>query len=188
MSYNISDECPDGFIPSISDSELCLKKMPSKLELNFSNSTNYEKFLNKIPSIIKNGLFFHQIFFTVFVSNQRKKLFKMATLTFRVVDHIFFIWYLKNHTTFFWDFRSKLFGNILKIFLISCSKFFKLIFLESLAENIRNAYFHYIKTCLRFVGSTHKLLEAPTIPFKVVLENRHKSNFEEYGKFSVWNK
>ena len=39
----------------------------------------------------KNALFFHQIFFTVFVSNQRKKLFKMATLTFRVIDHIFFI-------------------------------------------------------------------------------------------------
>ena len=92
----------------------------------------------------KNALFCVQIFFALFVSNQRKKLFNMATLTFRVGDHIFFICYLKNHMTLFWDFWSKLFGNILKIFLISGSKFFKLIFLESLAENIRNAYFHYI--------------------------------------------
>jgi hypothetical protein len=49
----------------------------------------------KVQSIIKITLFFHQIFFTVYVSNQRKKLFKMTTLTFRVGDHIFFIWYLK---------------------------------------------------------------------------------------------
>ena len=63
------------------------------------------------------------------------------------------ICYLKNHMTFFWDFRSKLFGNILKIFPISCSKFFKLIFLGSLADNIGNGYFHYIKICLHFVSS-----------------------------------
>jgi hypothetical protein len=67
-------------------------------------------------------------FFTASVSNQRKQFFKMAT--FRLGD-IFFICYLKDHLTFFWDFRSKLFGNILKIFLISCSKFFKLISLKS---------------------------------------------------------
>jgi hypothetical protein len=34
----------------------------------------------------------------------------------------------------FRDFRSKLFGNILKIFPISSSKFFKLIYLKSSAE------------------------------------------------------
>jgi hypothetical protein len=36
------------------------------------------------------GAFWHNVF-TVFVSNQRKKLFKMATFTFRVGNHIFFI-------------------------------------------------------------------------------------------------
>jgi hypothetical protein len=64
----------------------------------------------------------------------------MFTLTFREGVHIFFICYLKNYMTLFWDFWSKLFGNILKIFLISGSKFFKLIFLESSAENIENVY------------------------------------------------
>jgi hypothetical protein len=95
---------------------------------------------------------------TKFFRNNKptKKLFKMAILTFRLGHHIFFILcYLKNHLTFFGDFRSKLFGNILKIFLISCSKFFKLIFLESLAENIWNDIFHYIKICLCFASSRH---------------------------------
>jgi hypothetical protein len=129
-----------------------LFKKNFEFELNFSNSTNYEKFLKKVPNIIKNALFFLQIFVTVFFSNQRKKLFKMATLTFCEDDHIFFICYLKNHMTFLLDFRSKLFGNILKIFLISSSKIFKLIFMESMAENIGNAYFYYIQIYPRFVS------------------------------------
>jgi hypothetical protein len=73
-------------------------------------------------------LYFYSIFFSVFVSNQQKLLSKMATFTFRVGDHIFLLCYLKNHMTWFCDFWSKIFGNILKIFLISCSKIFKLIF------------------------------------------------------------
>jgi hypothetical protein len=77
----------------------------------------------------------------------------MATLTFRVGDHIFCIWYLENHMTWFCDFWSKIFGNILKIFLISCSKIFKLIFLESPAENIKKANFYLIQICPRFVSS-----------------------------------
>jgi hypothetical protein len=68
----------------------------------------------------------------------------MATLTFRVGDHIIFICYLKNHMIWFCDFRSKLIGNILKIFLISSSKICKLVFLESSAENIENATFYYL--------------------------------------------
>jgi hypothetical protein len=80
----------------------------------------------------------------------------MATLTFRVGDHIFLICYLINHMIFFWDFRSKLFGNILKIDAISCSKFFKLIFLKSLAENIGNEYFNYIKI---YIGQTKRCLQ-----------------------------
>ena len=76
----------------------------------------------------KNALFLFKYFFSLFVSNQRKTLFKIATLTFCVGDHIFFLCYLKNHMTFFWDFWLKLFENILKIFFISCSKIFKLIF------------------------------------------------------------
>jgi hypothetical protein len=101
----------------------------------FEKSSEHYK---KIPYFWSN--FFYSICF-----KSTKKRFKMATLTFRLGDHIFFICYLKNHLTFFWDFRLKLFGNISKIFLISRSKFFKLIFLESLAENIWNGYFHYFK-------------------------------------------
>jgi hypothetical protein len=66
--------------------------------------------------------------------------------------HMFNMLFEKSSDIFL-DFRSKLFGNILKIFLISCSKLFKLIFLESLAENIGNGYFHYIGICFRFVFS-----------------------------------
>jgi hypothetical protein len=77
----------------------------------------------------------------------------MPTLTFRVGDHIFFICYSKNHMTWFCDFWSKIFGNILKIFLISCSKILKLIFLESPAENIDNAVFYFIQICPYFVSS-----------------------------------
>jgi hypothetical protein len=77
----------------------------------------------------------------------------MATLTFRVGDHIFFICNLKNHMTWFGDFWSKIIGNILKIFLISCSKTFKLIFLESPAEIMKNATFYFFQICPRFVFS-----------------------------------
>jgi hypothetical protein len=90
--------------------------------------------------------------FFSFFSNQRKTLFKMATLTFCVGDHIFLICYSKNHMSWFCDFWSKIFGNITKIFLISCSKIFKLIFLESPAENIKNATFYLIQICPRFVS------------------------------------
>jgi hypothetical protein len=70
-------------------------------------------------------------FFLIFFSKQRKTLFKMATLTFRVSDHIFFICYLKNQMTFFWGFWSKLFGNILKMLRTN--------FLKSPTKNIANA-------------------------------------------------
>jgi hypothetical protein len=68
----------------------------------------------------------------------------MATLTFRLDELILFICFLKNHMTWLSDFWSKIIRNILKIFFIYSSKIFKLIFLESLAENIENGYFHYI--------------------------------------------
>jgi hypothetical protein len=83
-----------------------------------------------------------KFFFSIFVSNQREKLYKMATLTFRLADHIFFIFTLKNYMTWLSDFWSKIIRNIFKICLISWSKISKLIILESLAENIRNGYFH----------------------------------------------
>ena len=68
----------------------------------------------------KKSFMFCSNFFSLFVSNQRKTLFKMAFFNFsRRWPHIF-ISYLKNHMTFFWDIWSKLFGNIFKIFLISC--------------------------------------------------------------------
>ena len=79
-------------------------------EFNFSNSTKYEKFLKKVLNIIKNVL----IFFSLFVSNQHKTLFKMATLTFRFGDQIYFVCSLKNHMTRFFDVYSKLFWSILK--------------------------------------------------------------------------
>jgi hypothetical protein len=47
---------------------------------------------------------------------------------------------------------------ILKIFLISCSKFFKLIFLLSPAKNIENATIYFIQICPRFVSSLLFLL------------------------------
>jgi hypothetical protein len=58
----------------------------------------------------------------------------------------------KKSSDIFWDFWSKLFGNILKIFLISCSNL-KLIFLESSAENIENAHLNFNQICPRFVSS-----------------------------------
>jgi hypothetical protein len=67
-----------------------------EFELNFSNSTNYEKFSIKVPNIMKNALFFVQNILLVFDSNQRKKLYKIASLTFRlhVDDLIFFLYAL----------------------------------------------------------------------------------------------
>jgi hypothetical protein len=90
--------------------------------------------------------------FSSFVSHQRKTVFQMATLTFRVGDHICLICFLKNHMTWFCDLWSKIFGNILKIFLISWSKILKLIFLESPAENMKKAISYFIQICLRFVS------------------------------------
>jgi hypothetical protein len=84
-----------------------------EFEFNFSNSSNFEKFLKTIMKIF---LIFCSKLFKLFFSNQREKLLRMATLTFRVGDHIFFICSLKNHMTFFCDFWWKIFGNILKIF------------------------------------------------------------------------
>jgi hypothetical protein len=86
-----------------------------------------KKIWKKFRTLCKNALFLYK-FFSSFVSNQRKTLLKMATSTFRVGDHIFFICYLKNHMTWICDFWSKMFGNILKIFLISCSKILILVF------------------------------------------------------------
>ena len=80
---------------------------------------------------------------------ERKIFFK--TLTFHVGDQIFFICYLKNHMTWFCDFWSKIFGNILKIFLIFCSKIFKLIFLVSSVKNIENATIYFIQICTIYI-------------------------------------
>ena len=62
-----------------------------------------------------------------------------------------------------WNFLGIFGRNYLKIFWknfhISCTKFlFKLIFLESFAENIGNGYFHYIQIWLRFVSSLFFIL------------------------------
>ena len=79
-----------------------------EFEFNFSNSPNFEIFLEKVSKIMKNFPYFSvNFFFKLFVSNQRKKFYKMAT--FRVEDHIFFICSLKNHMTFFGDYWSKIF-------------------------------------------------------------------------------
>ena len=79
---------------------------------NFSNSTNYVKFLKKVPIIIKKCFIFCSNFFQYFFQINKKTLFKMATSTFRVSDHIFFICYLKHHINWFCDFWSKLIGYI----------------------------------------------------------------------------
>jgi hypothetical protein len=100
--------------------------------------------LGKSSKHNKKCLIFRLNFFFNSGYKSTKKLYKMATSNFRLVDHIFCICSLKNHMTWFSDFWSKIIRNILKIFLISSSKIFKLIFLEFLAENIGNGYFHYI--------------------------------------------
>jgi hypothetical protein len=92
--------------------------------------------------------YFCSNFFSLSFSNYRKTLFKMATLTFCVGDQIFFICYLKNHMTFFGDFGSKLFGNILKIFLICCSN----NFFWNHRINIPNASFYLFQVYPRFVS------------------------------------
>ena len=95
-----------------------------EFKLNFSNFTNYEKFLKKVTIIIKKCLIFSLNFFHSIWFKSSKKLLKMAILTFRV------------------------FGNILKIFLISCSKIFKLIFLETLLKLLGMATFTIVKCVL----------------------------------------
>ena len=110
-------------------------------------------FWKKFRTLSKKCLILCSNIFCIICFKSTKKLFDMATLTFHVSDHIFFICYLKNHMTLFWGFWSKLFGNILKIFLIPGSKFFKPIFLESSVENFENGYFIFNQICPRFVSS-----------------------------------
>ena len=109
-----------------------------KIELSFLNSTNYEKFLRKIPNINKINLIFCSIFLLNITFKLTEKFFQN--------DHF-------NFLTCFCDFWLKIIKNISKIFLISCFKIFKLIFLESSAENIENATFHFIQICPCFVSS-----------------------------------
>jgi hypothetical protein len=97
--------------------------------------------------------FSFKFFFQYLFQINEKKLYKMATLTFRLGDHIYFICSLKNHMTWFSDFWSKIIRNISKNFLISCSKILKLIFLESLNENMKNTTFYFIQICPRFLSS-----------------------------------
>ena len=111
-----------------------------------------------------------------------RKVHKIATLTFRVGDHIFSSCSLKNHMTFFWDFWSKLFGNILKIFLISCSKFFKLIFLNSPAKKKGMPFFYFVLIFPRFFSS-HNFLKKNT-----VLEKSIEALFNQELRNSIWPK
>jgi hypothetical protein len=53
---------------------------------------------------------------------------------------------------------------ISKISLISCSKILKLIFLESLNENMTNTTFHFIQICPRFVSSLWFILSNLIFP------------------------
>jgi hypothetical protein len=122
---------------------LLYKILSSNLTFRIRQILRY--FWKKFRTLWKIFLIFLLIIFKLFISNQREKLYKMATLTFRVGDHIFFIWSLKNHMTFVWDFLSKIFGNILKIF--------KLIFLESPAKIIENATFYFFKICPCFFST-----------------------------------
>jgi hypothetical protein len=124
-----------------------------EFEFNFSNSSNFEKFLKKVPNIMKNA-FFIQIIFSLFVSNQRKTIFKMAT--FRVGGNIFFIFSLKNHMTWFCDFWSKIFENILKIFSFLVQKFSKLFFWNKRRKILRMQFFIFSKmSSFCFVALVH---------------------------------
>jgi hypothetical protein len=87
------------------------------------------------------------------VLNQRMKLYKIFTFTFRPDDLIFFICSLKNYMTWLIDFWSKIIKNILKIFLIYSSKIFKTNLFGILSWKYWNGYVFYIKICFRFVSS-----------------------------------
>ena len=71
--------------------------------------------------------FSFKFFFSIFVSNQRKKLSKMATFTFRLLvgDHIFFICSLKNHMKNMWSPSRKVKVAILLSFFVDLKQILK---------------------------------------------------------------
>jgi hypothetical protein len=81
----------------------------------------------------------------------------MATLTFRVGDLIFFICYLKNHITFFWDFRSKLFGNYFEKNQIIQSK------LKSGNLRLKNFLFENYEVAKSFQSRQKKLKKCKSV-------------------------
>jgi hypothetical protein len=93
---------------------------------------------------MKKCFIFHSKFSFNICFKSTKKLYKMATITFRRDNLKFLICSLKIYMTWSSDFWSKIIRNILKFFIIYSSKIYKLTFLESLAENIENGYFHYL--------------------------------------------
>jgi hypothetical protein len=131
--------------------------------------------LKKVPSIIKKCLIFSSNFFYSICFKSTKKTLQNGHFnSSRKWPHIFYIIFEKSYDNFF-GFSVE---TILKIFLISCLKIFKLIFMKSLAENIRNAYFHYIQICPRFVSScwiTLKLSKLISRPIHCVKFNKLKS-------------
>jgi hypothetical protein len=102
--------------------------------------------LKKVPNIIKKCL----IFFTVFVSNQRKKTLQNGRFNFsRRWPYNLYMLFEKSYDMVLWfsvKINRKYFENF-PHFL------FKLNFLVSPAGNIEIATFYYIQICPRFVSS-----------------------------------
>jgi hypothetical protein len=88
---------------------LLFKKIRVRIKL-FEFDKLWEIFENTSEHYKKMAYFFSNFYHSICFKST-KKILQMATWTFCVGDHIFFICYLKNHMTFFWDFGSKLFGN-----------------------------------------------------------------------------
>jgi hypothetical protein len=107
-------------------------------ELNFLNSSNFEIFFEKVSKIIKNCPYFLVIFFWIIVFESTIKLYKMATLNFRVpllkvtTTFLYVLW--KSNDIFLWF----LVENIWKNF-----ENFSYFLLESPAGMIENATLYF---------------------------------------------
>jgi hypothetical protein len=113
------------------------KRNPSKkhfeFELNFSNSTKYEKFLKKVPNIIKIMPYFpFKFFFNIWFRSTKNTLQNGHFIFSRRWPHIFYMLFEKSYDMVLW-------------FLLKNNwKYF---------ENIENATFYFIQICPHFVSS-----------------------------------
>jgi hypothetical protein len=117
-------------------------------EFNFSNSSNFEKFLKKVTKIMKNCLFFISILFRITCFESTRNTFQIDHFKFsRRWPHICYMFFDKSYAIFLWFLVEtiwKYFGNF-PHFLF---KHYQTYFLESPAENIENGTFIFFKYVL----------------------------------------